>query len=331
MQYLTVPVQHALLKHRSRENAKTLIEIYNQVPNNKIDIGYILNIEPVALGNVIIDKRLEAAKRYIPEYEGKSAYYRSNINQMFWDVFNHIRKYGQPPNPETDGENIKKVAALDDFLIKSGKIDVNKRNGYGGLIAISIVKIPEILEVFLNNGLDPNAIDVKGATFLSHAIETGIGQDRKGNPRSVELLLKAGADPNYVIPGSRPYLFYASVGHGLNELLNDSRTNINIKDEFKGDTTLIYNVWNSDDESTLNISALLKHSPNLELYNNQGYTALMMAVRYGNYVAAEMLLEAGADVKTKTPIGDVFKIAEGNKRFTSLLDSYNYDEDYDEQ
>jgi ankyrin repeat protein len=94
---------------------------------------------------------------------------------------------------------------------------------------------------------------------------------------------------------------------------------------------LIYNVWSNDKESLFNISTILKYSPNIGLYNNEGYTALMMAVRYSNYTAAEMLLEAGADVKTKTPIGDVFKIAEGNNRFTSLLDKYDYDEDYNGQ
>lgn len=114
--------------------------------------------------------------------------------------------------------------------------------------------------------------------------------------------------------------------------MNDGRTKINVQDEFRGDTALIYNISaESQEEDTANVAVILKHNPKLEIHNNDGYTALMTAIKKENYTVAEMLLEAGADVKTKTPIGDAFKMAEGKKKFLSLLEMFDYDEDYEEK
>lgn len=152
--------------------------------------------------------------------------------------------YNQTPLMEAvnkwEGDCIK-------ILLEAGA-DINLQDTDGFTALMKAVRWPGCVKMLLNFGADIDLKDNNDWTALVHATDCG-------SITSVEILLKAGANPNV-----HPYAIinYASLsGYGLSVLLEAGA------------------------------------DPNLQ--NRRGWTALMEAARWGKAVCMKMLLEAGAD------------------------------------
>ena len=138
-----------------------------------------------------------------------------------------------------------------------------------------------------------------GKTPLMYAAESGV-------IRSVELLLKKGANVNVTDNEGKTPLMYAAESGVIRsvELLLKKGANVNVTDN-EGKTPLMHATksaiwWPA-------VELLLKKGANVNVTDNEGKTPLMYAAESGVIRSVELLLTAGADVNVtdnegKTPL-----------------------------
>lgn len=322
-QYLTIPIQHAFVDKREYGdfNIKALIEIYNQVPNSKIDIVYILNhdVDNALRIDVANGKRLEAVNKWIVNPGAEI----TNIQNMFWVVYN-------PGARKVSEIEIQQTAAVDALLIKYGKIDVNRKTSNGNVMAFNICAFPPILEVFLKNGLNPNITDDRNGTLLSFLVGHYDISEIYTNENIVEsfkMLLNAGADPNLDIGFSM--LFYAH-GEILDILLDHPGINVNVRDN-RGDNILTRAI--RDDNTNIS-RILIKRDLLVNSYGYKNETPLMVAVKKENLTIVNMLLEKGAKVEaigdggvTAMKLADKLEPSLMKRNIINALEEYSEEED----
>jgi ankyrin repeat protein len=132
--------------------------------------------------------------------------------------------------------------------------------------AVGMGKIAEV-KALLVEGVDVNAVDDGGIPPLAIAVS---GRQ----PESVELLLKAGADPNVSVTNEKARLHSAP-------LINMAATN--------PDTSILH--------------MLIGAKANIEAKDATGLTPLMCAAFIGNPAAIEVLLQAGCAMEAKDSAG----------------------------
>jgi ankyrin repeat protein len=129
---------------------------------------------------------------------------------------------------------------------------------------------------------------VYGVTPLSIACTNG-------NGAMVELLLKAGADPNTTLPGGETVLMTAA-RTGKVEAVNALITHgaaVNANEPRGGQTPLM---WAAAEGNVGAVEGLLKAGADLHAQLDSGYTSLLFAVREGRTGVVRTLLKAGANV-----------------------------------
>lgn len=169
----------------------------------------------------------------------------------------------------------------------------------------------ELVELLLRHKAAPDIRNRSGLTPLQSVVVDG------RNPELVPLLIKAGADPNSLLPVSAkvrirdangmnfdgsvsrfPILIAALVRRDLSQvvalLANGADVDAAVPDGTYQSTALMYAVDSGSQEL---LDAVLRHRPDLELRTkNESRTALHKAVAGGNLKAMEALLKAGAKV-----------------------------------
>lgn len=184
---------------------------------------------------------------------------------------------------------------------------------------------------YLENGGDVEKPDNNGTSALMQAAGAG-------NVALCELLIKHGADVNYVRPSDKmtPLMWAARESREVCELLLkhgakrdaadeygnaafhyiqhehedvlqfflDAGVDIDLQNENSGDTLLIRSASHSPER----VKMVLAKKPNVNLANNHGQTALHMAVEFMNpeqsAEAVRMLLAAGAEVNAQNTNGE---------------------------
>lgn len=193
----------------------------------------------------------------------------------------------------------------------------------------------EVVKTLLENGANINAQDEDGETALIVAAQNG-------HTETVKILLENGADVNIIATYASYYrnlstadlrakdydgnTALAKAAHRgaveIVKMLLDAGAKVNIKDEFG--TPLTQAAENDHIEivkillengATVDLMALVKvkNEEILELLvskiekvdarNEQGNTALKLAVKHYNATVAKLLLENGADVNTRNDLG----------------------------
>jgi uncharacterized protein len=111
----------------------------------------------------------------------------------------------------------------------------------------------------------------------------------------VELLLKAGADPNSAIPGGETALMTAArTGKvGVVKALISAGADVHAKEEKRGQTALM---WAAAEGHTQVVEELLRAGAHLHYRLSTGFTPFLFAVREGQADVVRVLLKAGADV-----------------------------------
>ena len=138
----------------------------------------------------------------------------------------------------------------------------------------------EILQVLNNHGADVNTRDKKNQTALMLASE-------KGNTDAMNVLLKAGADPNIPDASGNTCFNYAIVRNCGKEMLQ----------------------------------AMIDHSADVNVTNKKNQTVLSIACEQGNIDAINVLLYSGADSKVADADGDTCLHKAVNIRSNTVLQS----------
>ena len=122
-----------------------------------------------------------------------------------------------------------------------------------------------------------------------------------GNAALVELLLKAGADPNAALPGGETPLMTASrVGsvEAVKALLSKGAV-VDSKDERRGQTALM---WAAAEGHAKVVEMLIEVGADFRSRLTSGFTPLLFAVREGRSDVVRVLLNAGVNVNETVPV-----------------------------
>ena len=122
-----------------------------------------------------------------------------------------------------------------------------------------------------------------------------------GNGTMVELFLQAGADANTVLPGGETALMTAArVGAlgAVKSLLARGAT-VDRKDDRRGQTALM---WAAAEGQAEVVAVLVEVGAEFRTRLASGFTPLLFAVREGHLDVVRALLKAGADVNETVPV-----------------------------
>ncbi|GAB4580641.1 MAG: hypothetical protein Fur0022_33830 [Anaerolineales bacterium] len=171
------------------------------------------------------------------------------------------------------------------------------------LIEAAIQGNSNLVRELLQQGVDPNAPDHTGETALTWAAylgHTGVVKD----------LLAAGAAREVTgqFLSAPPLLLAAQGGHRGIVALLVVLSDVNARNAH-GQTALMLalepsNNFPKPQPRILKLLETLLHAgAEIDLQDHQGHTALMIAARWGNLEAAQMLVKAGADTRPKNQMG----------------------------
>ena len=207
---------------------------------------------------------------------------------------------------------------------KANANEVMPKTGATPLLIASAIGHPEVVELLLDNGADPNVKDANGFTSLHHAVrdsDYGLDPGEKATSlRTVKALLAHGANPNL-----RLALDKAKVAAEIKEQGNagarqangqrTKRTAITITEvQLEGATPVVLAAECNNLEA---IKALVEAGADPNIPTEQGTTALILASGAGTDVqraraneeratavkTAQYLIEHGADVNAAGEFG----------------------------
>ena len=186
-------------------------------------------------------------------------------------------------------------------------VEIEKRMLYslGGAMAGVFVEEEPLLKAITEGDLDRVRVLAfappkfgRIARVTSHLPEAV----RLGNRQIVEVLLEAGADPNFRGNGSVPALMSLS-DKATPELVHDlilAGAKLNARDDY-GDNALMIAVGTSN---TAVLKELIGTGAQLSATNSVGETALFAAARNKNSEVVALLLDAGVNVNAKNENGE---------------------------
>lgn len=210
----------------------------------------------------------------------------------------------------------------------SSGANVNALTPQGATPLMLAVKNAQLVKVLLGRGANPNLVSKGGATALLLAAGTPSGRESvrellaagskvevsrdaletplayavmSGDIERVDMLLSAGADPNFSAPAAGNMAIVTRNIPMLRRLL-DHGLKVNQTLDPDGDTLLIFAEM---DQSTEMVEALLTGGANPNALRHDGISALMVAamVDPGNSKMVKSLLAHGADLNYRSSDG----------------------------
>ena len=179
--------------------------------------------------------------------------------------------------------------------------DVNQTDAYSAtpLMSATMAGSPELVQLLLSAGADPNAADLDGDVALGYYLL--YGADSTGHVAIAEVLLSSGADANQTnVSGQSPLHYAAQTGPSLVRTLLAAGAEADRADEF-GDTPVHFAAEMGDVES---LQALLDAGASPVAKGFGGGTPLMMASGAGSHAGVRLLLDRGADVAAVDETGE---------------------------
>lgn len=204
------------------------------------------------------------------------------------------------------------------FLLGRGSA-INQRNLAGSTALMQAVKGSrrEAVKVLLEAGADADALNGEGVTPLAAAAFNG-------NRKLVSVLLDHGVDPDVADrSGKGPIVYAAARGFtGIVDALLDAGVDVNRRYEH-GLTALMWAAGHADDvpeaEGVATVRLLVERGAGIDLADDRGRTALMIAAQRGHPEVVRYLLGQGADASLRDAEGAaVVDLAEGDAVRTAL-------------
>jgi ankyrin repeat protein len=179
------------------------------------------------------------------------------------------------------------------FLDKGAVLDHANLRGSTALLRAAVANERKMVKLLIDRGADVFVQNRSGITPLAAAAFNG-------NRRMIQMLLKAGADPAQPDGTGKPPIIYAAAKGYTNivKLFLAAGVSADIRD--KNDlTSLMWSAGHPNDvpeaEALATIDILLAADAALDLADNRGRTALMIAAERGHGEIVEALLKAGSD------------------------------------
>ena len=168
--------------------------------------------------------------------------------------------------------------------------DVNAKNKFNrtALLIACVKGNKDAINILLNAGADPNVTDYMGAACIHHVVGEGCSKD------VLEIVVNHGADIDAINKTNATALMLAcekGKKDAIDVLLN-AGANPNFADA-DGDTCLHYIARN--DCCTEVVQAVISHGADVNVMNENNVTALMIACVRGNMHVINVLLNAGAN------------------------------------
>lgn len=189
-----------------------------------------------------------------------------------------------------------------EFLIDKGSV-IDQRNLAGSTALMRAVKDSRrsTARLLLRRGADPQALNQSGLTPLLAAAFNG-------DMRSVKLLLEHRADPNHVDATGKSAILYAAARGFANIVaaLLDAGVDVN-RTYGHNLTALMWAAGYADDvpefEGMETVKLLVDRGARLDLADDRGRTALMIAAERGHPAVIIFLRAKGADVTLRDKDG----------------------------
>eukprot|EP00178_Gracilaria_changii_P008477 TRINITY_DN2576_c0_g1_i1.p1 TRINITY_DN2576_c0_g1~~TRINITY_DN2576_c0_g1_i1.p1 ORF type:complete len:1089 (-),score=185.04 TRINITY_DN2576_c0_g1_i1:8967-12233(-) len=237
---------------------------------------------------------------------------RWNMTQ-FWKI---LRAGGDPSIAHSDStvvlgflaaNSVEELANFANHLIENPSVknscDLDIVIGDEGQTALHIAArslSPKAVDNLLKAGANPNSEDENGLSALLTVVEHANG-NRVDVCTCMNLLLRAGADPNKIVPdGVRPLHFACKMKyHQLVEQLLASGAEVDATS--KSETALHVAVETEDPHC---MKLLLKGGANPNILNEEKLTPLLLCAKHHFVDGVRVLTEHGADLEISSPEGN---------------------------
>lgn len=199
------------------------------------------------------------------------------------------------------------------FVLSLGADINNNCNEFGktSLMIVSLEENFEAINYLISKGADINITDSEGWSALTHVCRWGLTEVAK-------VLISLGADVNVITSDfyDKRSILQISIEEGnleLIKLLVENGANINYIDKM-GNTALMHAAWYGKEDI---VTYLISKGARLDVYNNDGKTALTIA-KEGDYAnIVDILSPNSPKMKTKEEIEEELK--ESTESFNKLV------------
>lgn len=178
------------------------------------------------------------------------------------------------------------AAAVRQVLAKKADVNARQPDGATALHWAAERDRVDLADLLLKSGAQPNAANDYGVTPIMLAAANG-------SEGMIERLIAGGADPNAALPTGETVLMTAARTGKLPavRVLIARGANVNAKEKVKGQTALMWSIWQGHDEVS---RALIEGGADLKAASDGGFTPMLFAVREGNMPMLRLLFEKGA-------------------------------------
>ena len=282
------------------------------------DVGYRNHVQ------LLIEK---GADINLQDNEGRSALMRVCNKHHKNDIFGYLLESGADVNlQDHSGKTALMIASAKEkrnyvskLLEHGSQLDIKDSGGNTALTLALYQYNMSLVEQLIGKGADMNLQNSKGQNLLMIACT-------KGHEQCVELLLEKGVETNLQDKEGLTALMIACKRRKekiVQLLISKGKTEVDLQDH-QGRTALMHSINTTEkDEMALYYkvhvitrvaTSLVEHGANMDLQDNLGWSALMIACRDGLTTVCSMLLNKGANLSLSNIDGlTAFDIALKNK------------------
>jgi ankyrin repeat protein len=166
--------------------------------------------------------------------------------------------------------------------------------GNNAVMAAAATGNLEAVGRFIEDGINPNAINILGWTPLVWALISGSNPDVMNQKRIISRLISAGADPNLQTNDGLVPLSLSNNPQTMKILIEEGKANVNIKSPIDGSTPLVLLLSHAK-ASTDCLKLLINNSADVNAELADGTRAISFACLRGHAQAVELLIRSGAE------------------------------------